>query len=66
MVKTPSSSAGDMGSTPGQGTKIPHASGQPSPHATTMEPPHSNKNSCARKERFLVTQPKINEHFFKK
>ena len=28
MVKNPPSSAGDVGLTPGQGTKIPHAKGQ--------------------------------------
>ena len=31
--------AGDMGSIPGPGTKIPHAVGQLSPHATTREKP---------------------------
>ena len=29
--------AGDVGSIPGQGTKIPHAAGQLSLHATTTE-----------------------------
>ena len=33
--KNPPSSAGDMGSIPGQGTKIPHSPGQTSPRATT-------------------------------
>ena len=36
VVKNPPSNAGDVGSIPGQGTKIPHASGQLSPHA--LEP----------------------------
>ena len=31
------SSAGDMGSIPGRGTKISHAVGQLSPHTTTPE-----------------------------
>ena len=31
VVKNPPSNAGDMGSAPGQGTKIPHATGQLSP-----------------------------------
>ena len=31
-------SAGDVGSIPGRGTKIPHAMGQLSPHAATTEP----------------------------
>ena len=42
MVKTPHSKPGDRGSIPGQGTKIPHATGQLSLHATTTEP------SCSR------------------
>ena len=34
-VKNPP--AGDMGSVPGRGTRIPHATGQLNPHATTRE-----------------------------
>ena len=34
-------SAGDTGSIPGWGTKIPHATGQLSPCATITEPMHS-------------------------
>ena len=41
MVKNPLSSAGDVGSISGWGTKIPHAVGQLSPCATTTEPAHS-------------------------
>ena len=37
MVKNPPYNAEDMGSIPGQGTKIPHAAGQLSPSATTTE-----------------------------
>ena len=37
VVKNPPFNAGDVGSIPGQGTKIPHAAGQLSPHATTTE-----------------------------
>ena len=37
MVKNLPSNAGDAGSIPGQGNKIPHAAGQPSPCATTTE-----------------------------
>ena len=37
MVKNPPSQAGDAGSTPGQGTKIPHTVGQLSPRRTTRE-----------------------------
>ena len=37
VVKNLPSNAGDSGSIPGWGTKIPHAVGQPSPRATTTE-----------------------------
>ena len=37
VVKNPPSNAGDVGSIPGQGTKIPHATGQLSLSATTTE-----------------------------
>ena len=37
MVKNPLSSAGDVGSISGWGTKIPHAVGQLSPCATARE-----------------------------
>ena len=37
MVKNPPSNAGDTGSIPGPGTKIPHATGQLSPCTTTTE-----------------------------
>ena len=42
VVKNPPSNAGDTGSIPDQGTKIPHAVGQLSPGATTAEPVHHN------------------------
>ena len=38
VVKNPPSNAGDVGLIPGQGTKIPHATGQLSPRTTTTEP----------------------------
>ena len=38
MVKNPPSNAGDVGSIPGRGTKIPHDVGQLSPRAATTEP----------------------------
>ena len=41
MVKNPPSNAGDAGSIPGGGTKIPHAAGQLSPRASTREPRYS-------------------------
>ena len=38
VVKNPPSNAGDVGSIPGPGTKIPHAARQLSLHATAREP----------------------------
>ena len=38
VVKNPPSNAGDVGSIPGGGAKIPHAVGQLSPHSATTEP----------------------------
>ena len=37
VVKNLPSNAGDVGSSPGWGTKIPHATRQLSPHTTTTE-----------------------------
>ena len=45
MVKNPPSNAGDAGSIPGRGTKIPHASGQLSPCTATTEPMHSGAHT---------------------
>ena len=45
MVKNLLYNAGDAGSIPGQGTKIPHAAGQLSLRATTTEPAHLNKRA---------------------
>ena len=44
VVKNPPSNAGDVGSIPGQGTKIPHATGQLSLCATTRQPVLCNKD----------------------
>ena len=38
MVKNPSANAGDVGSIPGQGTRIPHAAEELKLCATTTEP----------------------------
>ena len=48
VLKNPPYNAGDVGSIPGQGTKIPHATGQRSPHATTTELMHLNQRACVR------------------
>ena len=45
VVKNPSCNAGDAGSTPGLGTKIPHATKQLSPRATARESMHCNERS---------------------
>ena len=38
MVKNPPSNTGDVSSTAGQGTKLPHAVGQPSAHTAAADP----------------------------
>ena len=48
MVKNLPSNAKDMGSIPGQGTKIPHTAWQVSPHATAPEPVHSGARAATR------------------
>ena len=45
LVKNPPSNAGDVGSIPGQGTKILHATGQLSPHVTTTELTYLNERA---------------------
>ena len=46
VVKNPLSNAGDAGSIPGQGSKIPHATWQLSLRATTAELARLNKRAC--------------------
>ena len=43
VVKNQPSNAGDLGSIPGQGTKIPHAIGLLSPHTTPRPDAAKNK-----------------------
>ena len=45
MVKNPPSNAGDVGSIPGQRTRIPHAAGKPRPCAATTEPAGSRAHA---------------------
>ena len=42
VVKNPPANAGDAGSNPGWGARIPHAVGHLSLHATTREPARVN------------------------
>ena len=44
VFKSLPSNAGDTGSIPDQGTKIPHVAGQLSPHATMKDPVCSNQD----------------------
>jgi len=46
VVKNLLCSAGDAGSIPGWGTKIPHAMEQLSLHAAARESVHHNEGSC--------------------
>ena len=45
-MKNPPSNAGEVGSIPGQGTKIPHAAVQLSTCATTTELVRVNERAC--------------------
>ena len=54
VVKNLPSNAGDEGSILGQGTKIPHAAGQPSSSTSTTEPVHSGTHR-PQLERSLCT-----------
>ena len=56
MVKKPPSNAGDTGSIPGQGTKIPYVTEQPSPRATSRESVHHSKRSWMMQLRFPEPQ----------
>ena len=59
VVKNLPSNAGDAGSIPGGGTKIPCATGQLSPCATTREKPtRPNRRSCMLQRRSCVPQPR--------
>ena len=57
MVKNPPPSAGDAGSIPGQGTKIPHAAGQLNPPAAIREKP-PKKSLCSQNKQ---TNKKVNK-----
>ena len=56
VVKNPPSNAGDAGSIPGRGTKIPCAAGQLSPRAATTGPAHRNKRPHVPQRRSRVPQ----------
>ena len=60
VIRNPPSNAGDVGSFPGPGTKIPHATGQLSP--TTREKPAS----CKERDHVLQLRPTAKQIFFKK
>ena len=51
VVKNPPSNAGDAGSIPDWGTKIPHVPGRLSPRARTRESPHAQRRAWAQKWR---------------
>ena len=57
VVKNPPSNAGDAGSIPGRGTKIPHATWQLRPCATTTElVRHTREKPTCHNERSCVPQ----------
>ena len=51
VVKNPPSNAGDTGSIPGQGTKIPHVMEQLSPSTATTEPRHHHWRVCESQQK---------------
>ena len=57
MVKNPPSIAGDEGSIPGWGTKIPHGVEQLDPCTATGEPCDARKKACALQQK-TQAQPK--------
>jgi len=59
-VKNPPCNAGDVGVIPGQGTKIPHATGQLSLSAATTEPKSQNKRFRRMQQRSRVLQQRLN------
>ena len=60
MVRNLLCKAGDMGSTPGRGTKIPHSSEQLSPHAATREPVSHNERSRMMQQTSCMLQLRPN------
>ena len=59
VVKNLPSNTGDMGSIPGQGTKIPHAVGQGSPRAAATEA-HALKPMLCNKKSLHALRPRAN------
>ena len=60
MVKSPPSSAGDAGSIPGGGTRVPHATGQLSQRAATTEPACSRAHAPQiESQRATTTEPML-------
>ena len=51
MVESLPWNAGDVGSIPGQGTRVLHAMEQLGPCATTTEPRHHNLRVCAPQQK---------------
>ena len=54
LIKNPPCSAGDAGSIPGQGTKLPHAAEQLSPHTAATEPMYHNQSLCTAKRSCMM------------
>ena len=52
VIKNLPLNAGDLGSIPGQGTKIPHALEQLSPHGQQLESMHCKGRFYTRQQRF--------------
>ena len=59
MIKNPPYNAGDVGSIPDRGTKIPHATGQLSPCATTTELGTSTREHKLQSPHTLEPAPQL-------
>ena len=60
VIKTPPCNAGNLGSTPDQGIKTPHAEGQLSPCIITKESLCSKERSCMTQQTSHMPQLRLN------
>ena len=58
MVKNPPSNAGDAGSIPGRGTKIPHATGQLGPRTANEHARATGEPACCNYRAHLLGSPR--------
>ena len=66
MVKNPPYKAGDAGSVPGWGTKIPRVVGQLRPHVTTGESGYHNERAHVTQLRLDAADKSVNKNILKR